>query len=60
MNTEPAAGLPAPSNPDPTPEITLEEWIASCQSCCGVEPKDWHEPNPNPEPAERKQAESME
>jgi hypothetical protein len=20
-------------------EITLEEWIASCQSCCGIEPE---------------------
>lgn len=27
---------------EPKPEasgITLEEWIASCQSCCGVEPE---------------------
>jgi hypothetical protein len=26
--------------PEPQPdEITLEEWIASTQSCCGVEPE---------------------
>jgi hypothetical protein len=33
--------MPAPVPPDPEPpsEITLEEWIASCQSCCGIEPK---------------------
>jgi hypothetical protein len=29
--------LEATATPQP-PEITLEEWIASCQSCCGVEP----------------------
>lgn len=29
-----------PSAPDPEPpdEISLEEWIESCQSCCGVKP----------------------
>ncbi len=32
----------------PSEEITLEEWIASTQSCCGIEP----ESRPKPRPAE--------
>ena len=27
---------PPPPEPPPDPEITLEEWIAATQSCCGV------------------------
>lgn len=27
-----------PERPTNIAEITLEEWVASCQSCCGVEP----------------------
>ncbi|MFO0824525.1 MAG: hypothetical protein U0792_15645 [Gemmataceae bacterium] len=28
------------TEPQPEPEeITLEEWIASTQSCCGIEPE---------------------
>lgn len=37
---------PGEPDPDPAPaerEITLEEWIASCQSCCGIEPEGWGE-----------------
>lgn len=30
-----------PPTPEPEPELTLEEWIASCQSCCGIEPESW-------------------
>lgn len=33
---------------EPEPEITLEEWIESTQSCCGVEP----ESRPKRKPAE--------
>ena len=33
----------ATPNPKPPSEITLEEWIESCQSCCGVEPESWGE-----------------
>jgi hypothetical protein len=28
---------PEPTRPPPEPEITLEEWIAAGQSCCGVD-----------------------
>jgi hypothetical protein len=39
---------PVPPNPEASSEITLEEWIASCQSCCGVEPESWFEvPTPD-------------
>jgi hypothetical protein len=34
---------PVTPNPDPLSEITLEEWIESCQSCCGVEPESCRE-----------------
>ncbi len=35
----PAPPPPLPE-PPPEPEITLEEWIAATQSCCGVEHDD--------------------
>lgn len=31
---------PPPPEPPPEPEITLEEWIAATQSCCGVDHDD--------------------
>jgi hypothetical protein len=34
---------PGANNPEPQDKISLEEWIASCQSCCGVEPESWRE-----------------
>ncbi len=40
------ADPPAPT-PEPPSEITLEEWIESCQSCCGIEPESWLKPQPN-------------
>ncbi len=37
---QPACGSPSPDGPPPaTREITEEEWIASTQACCGVEPE---------------------
>jgi hypothetical protein len=36
MTPEPAAPVPpAPPKP-PEPEITLEEWVAAGQACCGA------------------------
>jgi len=43
MNTDPPQAPPPPPappappapEPKPEPEITLEEWIAASQSCCG-------------------------
>jgi hypothetical protein len=29
---------PVPEPPKSEPEITLEEWIAASQSCCGADP----------------------
>jgi hypothetical protein len=34
---------PEKASPEPEREITLEEWIESCQSCCGIEPEAWCE-----------------
>ena len=31
---------PPPPEPPPEPEITLDEWIAATQSCCGVDHDD--------------------
>lgn len=31
-----SAAPPAPATP-PEPEITLDEWIAATQSCCGAD-----------------------
>jgi hypothetical protein len=39
---EPIAEPPPP----PVPEITLEEWIAATQACCGVDHDDAPEPGP--------------
>jgi len=44
--SEPTAGepsapeAPADAGPPPAREITLEEWIASTQACCGLDPAD--------------------
>ena len=35
----PPAAQPPPE-PPPEPEITLDEWIAATQSCCGVDHDD--------------------
>jgi hypothetical protein len=40
---EPAPPPAAPADP-PAVDITLEEWIAAGQACCGVEPEDDEEP----------------
>jgi len=41
--------VPEPSSPEPEPEeISLEEWIASTQSCCGIEPEAWRKPKLTP------------
>lgn len=39
-----------PDAPEPEDEITLEEWIASTQSCCGVEPESRRKKQPAPPP----------
>lgn len=40
-----------PTAPEPEPEeITLEEWIAASQSCCGIEPESRRTPKPKPAP----------
>lgn len=42
------------NEPQPEPEeITLEEWIAATQSCCGIEPESRRKQKPKPasEPA---------
>lgn len=31
-------GADAPGSPDPDREISLEEWIAAGQACCGAGP----------------------
>jgi hypothetical protein len=31
---------PSPPPPPPVREITLEEWIAAGQGCCGADPPD--------------------
>ena len=37
----PQAPTPAPPPPEPAePPITLDEWIAATQSCCGVDHDD--------------------
>jgi hypothetical protein len=39
--------------PEPEPEeITLEEWIASTQSCCGIEPESRRNQKPTPTASE--------
>ncbi|VTU02014.1 unnamed protein product [Gemmataceae bacterium] len=41
-----------PPAPEPEPEeITLEEWIAATQSCCGIEPESRRKPKPTPAPS---------
>jgi hypothetical protein len=32
-----------PDDPPPELDITLEEWIAASQACCGAEPDDEEE-----------------
>lgn len=39
-----------PPKPTPPLEITLEEWIAATQSCCGIDPPD--EPDHTPAESE--------
>lgn len=40
-----------PNAPEPEPEeITLEEWIAATQSCCGIEPESRRNRKPTPAP----------
>ncbi len=34
------APLPPPPAPPPEPLITLDEWIAATQACCGVNHND--------------------
>jgi hypothetical protein len=46
--------------PEPPREITLEEWIESCQSCCGIEPESWQKPQPEPGEATAERVESEE
>jgi hypothetical protein len=41
--------MPGDDAPQPPEEITLEEWIAATQSCCGVEPESRRKANPKPE-----------
>lgn len=39
--------MPESPPPEPEPEeITLEEWIAATQSCCGIEPESRRKPKP--------------
>lgn len=39
MSAEPTAAEPTPAPPPPPePEISLDEWIAAGQSCCGAGP----------------------
>ncbi|MCU0706066.1 MAG: hypothetical protein MUF18_19055 [Fimbriiglobus sp.] len=40
-----------PLAPPPPPlDITLEEWIAAGQACCGLEPDGWGDVLPEPPP----------
>lgn len=46
-----------PDEPTPEPEeITLEEWIAASQSCCGVEPESRRKPKPPTTPPDQVQS----
>lgn len=38
--TDPEPKEPPPPPPPPANEITLEEWIAAGQACCGVDHDD--------------------
>lgn len=51
MNTENTLQPNGPERSQAEREITLEEWIASCQSCCGVEPEGWEQAQQGPDAA---------